>query len=44
MQNIGGDAGNGGMTPALAVINITNVYAQWVVAIIATASSFLADR
>lgn len=32
------------LTPALALINITNVYAQWIVAIVITASSFLADR
>lgn len=32
------------LTPALALINITNLYAQWAVAIAITASSFLADR
>ncbi len=32
------------LTPVLALLSITNVYAQWFVAIVITASSFLADR
>ena len=33
-----------GFTPVLGVLNITNVYAQWCVAIAISVSSFLADR
>lgn len=32
------------LTPALALLNVTNPLAQWTVAIVVTASSFLADR
>lgn len=39
-----GQAGILVLTPVLALINVTNIYAQWAVAIVITASSFLADR
>jgi hypothetical protein len=32
------------LTPALALLNVTSPMAQWAVAIVVTASSFLADR